>query len=818
MSAIELKSELFEKRRLIPLDIPPSSLNEGIPNIDRWFTEHLDFEGVIGIDFGTSKTKIVISEKNTVPQKQYPVAFYQEKNETIENYLLPSFLIKNDKTEELLLPCQLKSLEGYSEIRDIKSRLLFGNTEEKELAFLESIAYVALCIRHARAWFHFEHSSKWSKKPNSTWRINLGMPNKLFEPNEATFDYSLICHAAILLSNFPDAKAITLSWVKFILSYIFVNKLSPLYLEENYFCEGAVIPELAAQLLAVTLATKGGWDDNKHKLLIDIGAGTTDIAFFYHRPSSSDVDGVSSTSIHYHEVLNAGVEKLHNNRLNSFIINKDSFNFSKDTLRLLRDNRSTELPELPITVQDYVKKGTVSGQAHALFSRIDDEAINDYRGLVVRALTKSNIEKPALSEYEIPTFICGGGARIAPFKNIQSIISNTPNFKTICLAHPRKLNIPVIGELRNSSNLDRLSVAYGLSLAYQGIDSIGHFNIVREGKRRDDPDEFLDIGNEEFFNKMKNTVFDSSIFKHITSSPTIKIAQVPTSDKKPSYLSIFLPFFHPSISSEGVNLYLCSKACYPSILDNAGPNYAVFLLQDNELSAVDSELALGDCSGDKFLILTSTSKCLDFQELILYIKSTLGVNDRFRLFLHNSLFETLFSGLLSLFDLLNLRFKDNPTDPAELGAASLKNSEPIPYISDSIAIPAVKTENISVSNGKFQVIYGENNIERFDSYRGAVAKFFTHLFEGIEDPHAFLLSHMQMPEFKKYQTTINNSIHFLHPTSDKETKRRQSEKIKGTESWYWAINKKPREIESCLNLLAFYKHKSNYLSINLAKK
>ena len=123
--------------------------------------ENTENDVVLGIDFGTSSTKIVIGD--AALEKAFAVPFFEANG--ISEYLLPSRLYETTGA--------FSFHRGTQVHRDLKLALIdnISDTNRQNLV----IAFLALAIRHSRAWLFENHQSTYAATI-LRWKLVVGLP------------------------------------------------------------------------------------------------------------------------------------------------------------------------------------------------------------------------------------------------------------------------------------------------------------------------------------------------------------------------------------------------------------------------------------------------------------------------------------------------------------------------------------------------------------------------------------------------------------------------------------------------------------------
>ena len=144
-------------------------------------------ELVIGLDFGTSASKVVIQAPQLPGSPAYAVDFSNFSNLTTA-HLLPTRLQVAPKGA-----CSLGTLKNGRFVNDIKLELFssdqylnskYGPTRQRLDPQAAAVAYLALLLRYARAWFLKTCRDVVGHFKTLNWSLNLGVPSPCIEDNE----------------------------------------------------------------------------------------------------------------------------------------------------------------------------------------------------------------------------------------------------------------------------------------------------------------------------------------------------------------------------------------------------------------------------------------------------------------------------------------------------------------------------------------------------------------------------------------------------------------------------------------------------------
>lgn len=456
--SIELKSPNLSGNGPIksPNENKLSNDREGLTQVhDGNYNNESDV--VMGFDFGTSSSKIVIRDAARNTAYAVPFDTYESNR-----YLAPTrIFIEDDGTLDLKTGKYI-----FSDIKimlmDDPDKSIFSSADGKfQVSALElAAAYLALLIRYSRTWF-LNHTEQIYKNEHIFWQINLGIPSgKYYDPPRAKI-FKVMVMAAWRISRYPGALKI--ETVKETLQkaerYIDdKDKLAEMEAEESLWLHRDFINTHPEVIMEVVGYARSPLRNNGLHLLVDIGASTLDAAtFIIHSRAGEDLYPLLET-----RVKRLGTMTLHFRRIQD--------------LKKLYETHLQEMSEIdPLNVlpdQSYYKmspKDTVDETDSAFFKECSTVI-----GEIVRE-TKNRRDPFSIAwERGLSVFICGGGGRFIGYKDaivergkaIETGVADFAGFDMKNIPKPDQLDAPDLA----LSDYDRLAVAYGLSFT---VDEIG---------------------------------------------------------------------------------------------------------------------------------------------------------------------------------------------------------------------------------------------------------------------------------------------------------------------------------------------------------
>lgn len=423
--------------RLQPIDRETSA---GVRLMPMGGTPQASRELVMGLDFGTSCTKVVIADREM--KHAYAVPLVDATG--VNCYLLPARL--SQSRGEYTLADKGKAFT------DLKLSLLASPMDEAVCARV--CAFLALVIRSARAWLFTEHRDKYLNA-DILWTLALGQPADQATSQENKDLYMSLAKVAWFLAG-QSGRLTTASVLETWRSRVGINLGDEL--------EIMVMPELAAQIHGFVSSSHFDARGSKIFLMVDVGAGTVDASTFYVK---KDASGTASFSLFTNSVEAYGVANLHRYRVGwwqSQLRVKDGGQAVADELEAIR--LPTEYRgRFPDSFRSYLHGVSVhfSVGEKTPDEKFFDGVIHQVRGKVLYRAHKDNL-LPKESIQGIPLFLCGGGSRHPFFSRIEDELKRKLGC-TWLYAQRRDLVLPtgLIAPGVSRTEYDRLSVAFGLS-------------------------------------------------------------------------------------------------------------------------------------------------------------------------------------------------------------------------------------------------------------------------------------------------------------------------------------------------------------------
>ena len=246
-------------------------------------------ELVLGLDFGTSSTKVVLADQSL--NIGYAVPLVEAVG--VNSYLLPSAMIETEDGFYVL------SGHGHRHA-DLKLAMLRNMTDDTACARV--CAFLALVIRSARAWL-YETKSDQYLRADILWTLALGQPANPDKSNGSRTHFRLLAKVAwaIASETGPIRVEIALrTW----------RHREELDLGDEL--EVRAIAELSAQIHGFVSSSHFDARQPNIYLMVDVGAGTVDASLFRVR---KDAGGVVSFALFTHSVELLGAASFNRYRV-----------------------------------------------------------------------------------------------------------------------------------------------------------------------------------------------------------------------------------------------------------------------------------------------------------------------------------------------------------------------------------------------------------------------------------------------------------------------------------------------------------------------
>lgn len=401
-------------------------------------------ELVLGLDFGSSSTKLVICDR--AAGQSFAVAIADVAGE--RRYLLPTAVRHCGD-------CYTLDGEGLLHT-ELKSDLLASPADDRTKERV--VAYLALVIRRARGWLFSAHGNIYRNVP-IVWTLTIGIPKRQGETSEYFDLYKRLAAAAWQVAGNPGPIS-----ARKVVAALQRNGSRPI---DDETVEVRVTPEIAAEIYGFVSSESFDPHANNIFLMVDVGGKTLDASLFHVRRGKANQ---WSFSFFTSEVFSLGAIELHLARINwwqEMLRKADQGNRGKQLIADLEAMKriSTFEETMPSHVEDYVRGVTL--ELGSEDGRSPDKSFCASVSNAVRRRAYEDaidVQVPARQMEDIPYFLCGGGSRMTLYSSTvhraMARRGTSPFYAT-----PRTLRVPANLQAPGleATVYDRFAVAYGLS-------------------------------------------------------------------------------------------------------------------------------------------------------------------------------------------------------------------------------------------------------------------------------------------------------------------------------------------------------------------
>ena len=387
---------------------------------------------MVGFDFGTASTKVVLRTPNYLGGRAFAVPFPQL--EGLEyRYLLPSRLVRLGVDEWSLAAPDAEHADARV-IPNIKGMLmeLRPASEHGDPAELATV-FLALALREVRRWFLEHHRNVYGTR-RLAWSMNVGLPAAPHDDFHVRGCFKRVARAA-WQASLEEAPVTCQMARKFL-----ADPLEPSIPELHHL---ALVPEVGAE--AVGYARSDRRQPGLH-VLVDIGASTLDVCAFVLHERDEDQYSLLAAKVSHH-----GTIFLHRDRMEGLRAHAEAMDplapVPGDLMDALNSDPGVRLA-LKRAEDNFVKKAAQVVTRLVWFVRKvrDPNAANWTRG--------------------VPLFLCGGGRNVPAFKrlldrvdtHLKTHVQGCPGIRARALPAPSLLNLH-----GGEQEYHRLAVAWGLS-------------------------------------------------------------------------------------------------------------------------------------------------------------------------------------------------------------------------------------------------------------------------------------------------------------------------------------------------------------------
>ena len=250
-----------------------------------------DMTIILGLDFGTSSTKVIVRMPYEAGEPTIAIPAPYPCRSGDHPYLWQTVLWLKD--EDTFLPWPEP---GARILNSLKQGLIQGRNETKirrgratveVTAQVAAVAYLSFAIRYVRGWLLHNRPNLFRKR-KPVWLVNLGMPAASYDDPKLVKPYRCIGAAALQLAKIADPITV---------------KASQRFLDDRYVAEAgkseenakrlgiavgvAVVPEAAAEMTSFAKSTRNA---PGLYLLVDVGAMTLDVCMFRLKQEANPSD------------------------------------------------------------------------------------------------------------------------------------------------------------------------------------------------------------------------------------------------------------------------------------------------------------------------------------------------------------------------------------------------------------------------------------------------------------------------------------------------------------------------------------------------
>ena len=355
--------------------------------IKKQEVEYFSRELYIGFDLGTSCSKVIV--RDNIDQRVIPVSFNKYGYES-NTFLLPTKLyFRQDKLS------MEKLLANDIEITDIKTNFINNTKSDNGLPSAEIvlISYLTIAFRQIREFVIQKRSIY--QKSELNWHVNIGIPcldvinNALVEKYEkAILD---AWNISLYDKFFPYDGSIVIELVNEFIKTTKSDTSDESNKMKEYIC---VFPELFASIKSQI--DQHRLDLNRMYYMVDIGAGTVDMATFnLFRDDEDDLN----YAIFVPTIKQIGSYRFSMDLINNLEIDDEQINQINDILLSLAEgNKEYDLYDL--------------FDSRVVLNDIYDQYLHEYRTQIgTTIITTKDKYYPNAHEWTegVPTFIVGGG-------------------------------------------------------------------------------------------------------------------------------------------------------------------------------------------------------------------------------------------------------------------------------------------------------------------------------------------------------------------------------------------------------------------------
>jgi hypothetical protein len=374
-------------------------------------------ELVIGLDFGTAFTKVVVANESYACAVKF--------NEV--GYLLPSIIYFDDKGK-----ASLNSVLNPNIVKELKLPILLEQTLiEDQIAI---VCFLGLVFKYVKQW---KETSLFASEMRD-WVVNAGLPTASAQDDSLHALYRNLIDIAWIISSAEQINIYA------------VNSLLQQDIRDNSSIAKVRLNSEAITLLPEFIAQIAGYVQSPSRqkyshFIVDVGAGTLDVALFIVR----FVDDEWVYEVYSKSVTPRGVNIFTKYRANNLGV-------------------AAEQMDENLTDREMAKKLNIS------LAKLKEKDCHFAEDIISTMLNVVNqLGPPKVVVENITTFLCGGGANVSMFR---SALNQTKDVYKMELRSLVMDDIRLVNKDIDKNEYHRLAVAYGLSF---DSDNIGKCKFER---------------------------------------------------------------------------------------------------------------------------------------------------------------------------------------------------------------------------------------------------------------------------------------------------------------------------------------------------
>lgn len=418
----------------------------------------------IGLDWGTSATKVVIRDPYGPGSPAYLVNFGRHGAEE-DSHLLPSALSVNDEGRVLFGG----NRDGTS-VTELKVHLMQQqraslpvtvDAEPRELAAL----YIAAVLRYARHWLMEKHGDRY-RGYDLIWEFNLGIPAATHDDEDVRTLFRELAQVGWGISRQDGMKVLD---ARNAYDALAEGDFEPGIHEDLV----SVIPEVAAQVAGYARSSLRR--PGLH-VLVDVGASTLDLAgFMLTEQEGEDRYGILAAGVYSLGAFELERERLPGLKaLGRDIINPDVHEEWADDMAQRCQDPMRKVPPIRGYFPESVRDDIGWSDIEDIDSAFRQDCYTTIRALIAD-LRNDRAPRGRRWEEGLPIFLAGGGRDIEVYLDALEDVDHWR--RDYLTAAPFDIRgLPSLEDL-TAPNLDsahehRFSVAYGLSYPAGDIGEI----------------------------------------------------------------------------------------------------------------------------------------------------------------------------------------------------------------------------------------------------------------------------------------------------------------------------------------------------------